>query len=602
MILGSVSFSHDGIVFPIAERIRKMTDYEGLTFHQVSCEGLAGGYYLNHRLPHTTAGLFYTDKENDILVLLSGSVYNKEELCNLVNITGPVTDPELIALLFRCEGPDFVRRLNGDFAIFILRQKLKQAYLFRDQAGIRPMAWAIDQKSLCFSSDTIGLCRAFSDTKAIDIDYLLGFFKYIDYRKTPDKNVKRLLPGHYLHYSEKGIELTRYWYPERIKIAKNLSYDLMLSELDTILRDSVKIRCDSRFTAGAHVSSGLDSGIVSGLARRECSRQGKFYGFSWSPHEADHSEIKYDERDLVVRFCEKTGITPVFSDLSPDRFTQIISSLYGNPGLFYEDRTAEQAAELGTNLLFSGWGGDEFISTGDRGVEQDLLAGLKLKVFFRRNPVRPLRNFIKNQLLYVIYPALGVLDRVTAKSFRDDARYLKKAFTRSDGRAIRNFYFHTSRRRMHLRMLQFYHLQRRCESWMINGYRTGVEYRYPLLDKRIIEYMLKVPSELLCRTNQFRPLLRELGKDILTDEIRLNYSKTDPVSISYTRELYKASALSSMDEASEWRDNSYLSFIDFGLLDQDIRAFRESPDRVNGKVFFKALVNIKAVNEISKNY
>ncbi len=35
----------------------------------------------------------------------------------------------------------------------------------------------------------------------------------------------------------------------------------------------------------------------------------------------------------------------------------------------------------------------------------------------------------------------------------------------------------------------------------MNGFRKGVEYRYPLLDKRIIEYMLKVPSELLCKTD-----------------------------------------------------------------------------------------------------
>ena len=270
--------------------------------------------------------------------------------------------------------------------------------------------------------------------------------------------------------------------------------------------------------------------------------------------------------------------------------------------MFYEDRTVEQASGLGINLLLSGLGGDEFISTGDRGVEQDLLAGLKLETFFRRNPVRPFRKFIKNQLLYVIYPALGVLDKGTAKSFRDDARYLRKPFGNSDRGAIRNFFFHVSRRQMHLRMLQFYHLQRRCENWMVTGYHHGMEYRYPLLDRRIIEYMLKVPSELLCITNQFRPLLRELGKDILTEEIRMNISKTDPVSWSYTRDLFRTAALSYMGSLANGGSILISSFLDFGLLARDIEQYNESGDLADDMTFFKALVTIKAVHEFTKRY
>lgn len=155
---------------------------------------------------------------------------------------------------------------------------------------------------------------------------------------------------------------------------------------------------------------------------------------------------------------------------------------------------------------------------------------------------------------------------------------------------------------MHLRMLQFFHLQRRCENWMVTGYRHGVEYRYPLLDRRIIEYMLKVPSEILCRTNAFRPLLRELGKDILTEEIRLNISKTDPVSWSYTRDLFRTAALSYMGELGEWKANPDLGFLDFGLLARDIEKYNESGDLADDMTFFKALVTIKAVHEFTKRY
>ncbi len=283
-------------------------------------------------------------------------------------------------------------------------------------------------------------------------------------------------------------------------------------------------------------------------------------------------------------------------------FTGIVSEFYYNHGHFSEDNTIRQAVKPGTNLLFSGWGGDEFVSTGERGVSLDLLRGLHFRIFFRRNPIKNFRNFVKNQLFYVVYPAFNILDRNIKKSFSDDARYIRKAFKKSDRKAIRNFYFHTSRHQLHLRMLRFYHLQDRCESWMLNGYRNGIEYRYPLLDRRIIEYMLKVPTLLLCKNNNFRPLLRELGRDLLPEEVRWNWSKNDPVWWSHMKSLYKESSALFMEEADRWKDNTELDFIDFDLLFSDIGKYKHDPGSIDGLVLFRALVYIKAIHEFTSVY
>lgn len=597
MIFGSLSFSNNRNASSVVERFREVTDNEQLIFYPVIYMDFIGGYFLHPRLPYKYTDLYFFDATHDIIVLMSGSVYNRTEIYKLFNIDVQVPDPERISLLFMKEGPAFVEKLNGDFSIFLLIPGKREAYLFRDHVGIRPFAWMLDKQTLFFSSDINGLCRALSNGRAVDRDFLLGYFKYIDYRKTPDKRVKKILPGHFLHFSEAGTKINKYWYPKKIRVDKKLKYSQMLSDLKILLWDAVKIRCDNRFNAGTHVSSGIDSGIVAALARKEYPHQEKFYGFSWSPHDFNHVEVKYDERELVFKSCEKSDILPVFSNMNIDNFPAVISSFYCNPGVFYEYKTIEQALEFNTNLIFSGWGGDEFISTGDRGVEQDLLRTLQLRTFFRRNPLRPFRKFIKNQLYYVLYPALGILDKGTAGSFREEARYIKKPFKKSDRKAIRNFYFHSSRHQLHLRMLRFYHLQNRCESWAINGYRNGIEYRYPLLDKRIIEYMLRVPSELLCKTDHFRPLLREIGKGILPEEVRQNLSKTDPVSWAFTQELFRISALLFMKEIDKWKTNPDLHFIDFDLLTKDINKFDEQPDKVNTRALFRALVFIKAIHE-----
>jgi asparagine synthase (glutamine-hydrolysing) len=575
---------------------------EALRFYHVDTEGFAGGFALHDRLPLKNRNIYFHDPESDILVLFSGYIYNRTEISGFSDIQATDPEPLVAARMFLNEGPDFIKRLNGDFAIFICRPALRRAYLFRDHAGIRPLSYAISDGNLCFSSDTRELCRFIEAGAAPDRFWLTGLFRYIDFFRTPSPGVKRLPPGHYLEFSREGSRLTRFWNPQKIRTDPKMQYETMLSDLQALLHDAVAIRCDRRFTAGAHVSSGLDSGIVATLARREYASQSSFYGYSWSPADFSAAEIPYDERDLVRSLCDAAGIIPVFSELTRDHFFRNIGRHFYNGGFYIEEETVRQASASGTNLIFSGWGGDEFISTGDRGIETDLLRHLSLRTWLRRNPVRPLKRFVRYFLEYTLYPALGILHPAIARSFARDARYLKKGYRRSERKALRNFYFHTSRRQMHLRYLSFYHLQERCETWTTMGYRTGVEYRYPLLDRRIIEYMIRVPSELLCRTEFFRPLLRILGEEILPDDVRLNNSKKDHLFSAWWNELLRDAALRVIEETASWSRNPDLGFIDFGILETDIEHYKSNPDRGDYRLLFKSLVNIKALHEFTVEF
>jgi asparagine synthase (glutamine-hydrolysing) len=603
MILGSFTLSLQGGAAPVTERIVNATAYGELVFHRVTLGAFDGGYYLHPRLPSGQRDIYYLDKGSDIMVLLSGAVYNRHELSRMYDDVGEADlDPHLVAVMFLREGPGFVEKLNGDFAIFILRPAGREVFLFRDHVGVMPLAYTVDGQTLSFSSDIAGLSRAVSAGRAPDIEFLLSYFRFTDRRRAPDGRVSKLLPGHFLRFSAEGTVVTEYWKPGRISIDHRLQHRQMLSDLTAIVHDAVRIRCDHRYTAGAHVSSGIDSGIVSVLARREYSQQERFYGFSWSPADFAAGDTEYDERDIVTTSCDRTGIVPLFSDMSAAVFPMVVSSYDENRAHFSEDRNLAQAVEAGVNLIFSGWGGDEFISTGDRGIETDLLRGLHLRTFFRRSRINRPGLFIRDLLFYVVCPALGVLDRGTARSFRHDARYIRKAYRRNDREALKNFYFHTSRHQMHLRMLQSYHIQERCEVWAVSGYHRGVEYRYPLLDRRIIEYMLKVPSMLLCMTDHFRPLLRETGEGVLPGEVRWNWSKTDPVYRAFMSELFREAADSFMEEVHAWKENPDLYFVDFDLLTEDIKRYKEHPDAVETKVLFRTLVYIKGIHEFSKKY
>jgi asparagine synthase (glutamine-hydrolysing) len=588
-----------GVPSPIPAFFSSYDKVAGIRFFPVEAEGFSGGFMLHERLPVRESDVCHNDHQNDLLVLFSGYIYNRKELAGHFGFDAGDTEALMAARMFMQEGPAFVSRLNGDFAIFICRPAGRKAYLFRDQAGIRPMAWSLLDGGLAFSTDTRELCRVAGAGRGPDRRFLTGFFRYIDYTVTPCNRVKRLLPGHYLEYSEEGTRVTQYWDPARIATDRSLRHDKVLSDLRSLLEDAVTIRCDSRFTAGAHVSGGLDSGMVAVLARRRYAQQSSFPGYSWSPAEYEAGEIPYDEREMVRSICATAGMTPVFQEITPGAFLRHIERFYYNGGFFIEEGLAAQAAANGTNLIFSGWGGDEFISTGDRGIETDLLRGLKLAAYFRRNPVRPLRRFVKYFLEYTLYPALGILSPAVARSFARDAMYLREPYRKSEREALRNFYFHTSRRQMHLRYLRFYHLQDRCETWTTMGFRLGTEYRYPLLDRRIIEYMISVPSVVLSAPGRFRPLARELAKDMLPEAVVLNNNKKDHLYSAWGEEMMKKTALSVAGEADLWRENPDLGFIDFPLLESDITRYGTDPDGVDSRALIRALVYIKAVHHFS---
>lgn len=597
MIFGAFSFSSKLSATTIPH-----SGSDGRSGEMVMCpyvtDGFNGGFYLNDRLPRESGDFLFYDHGADTEVLMWGSIYNREELIRLSGLNHDLSDPELAGRLFIIEGPDFIRKLNGDFALFIRQPAAGRAYLFRDHLGIRPLAWARKEDVIYFSSDVTDLCRTLSNGERVDPEYLMPFFRYIDLRLTPCSNVRKVLPGHYLEFTRESIRATRYWSPCVIKEDPSLTHERVKAELGAIARDAITIRCDSKYRAAAHVSGGLDSCFVAAHARREYQQQDDFPGYSWSPEVFDLAgDLKHDERELVRKFCDLTGVRAVFSRMSPEDYRRFIGSISDNHGVFAERHTLEQAASDGVNLIFSGWGGDEFISTGSAAIEADLFFKMKLRLFFRRNPVFPVRRFLRRILYCIVLPVLRIHERSVARAFRDDTRYLKRPFRRSDRQAVSRFHFNVSRRIHHLGMLEFYHLQQRCESWAVNGYRQGVEYRYPLLDRRIVEYMLAVPSAVLCETDYYRPLLRVLGEDVLPPEVRNNYSKNDPVYRAFMNRLTEDAAAVYMDETNSWKLNPDLHFIDFNRLEADVAEYRSGSGDSDQRLLLRALVYIKALHE-----
>ena len=79
-----------------------------------------------------------------------------------------------------------------------------------------------------------------------------------------------------------------------------------------------------------------------------------------------------------------------------------------------------------------------------------------------------------------------------------------------------------------LRELYLGHLEYRIEAWANAGAKSGIEYRYPLLDRRLISLALRLPSELYFQQGWQRFILRHTMKNILPERVCWNKTKQYP--------------------------------------------------------------------------
>jgi asparagine synthetase B (glutamine-hydrolysing) len=85
------------------------------------------------------------------------------------------------------------------------------------------------------------------------------------------------------------------------------------------------------------------------------------------------------------------------------------------------------------------------------------------------------------------------------------------------------------RKHFMLNFIQLYHLPDRMDAWCMNAEKVGIEYRYPLLDKDLLDFWFSIPIEYTYRGFESRILYKEALKGILTEKIRLKTKRNEGV-------------------------------------------------------------------------
>ena len=184
-------------------------------------------------------------KDGNLILAVNGEIYNHQEIrSKYENSYEFVThsDCEVILPLYREKGPAFIEELNGIFA-FAIYDKENDCYLIaRDHIGIVPlyMGW-----------DLFGNFYVASELKALE-----GVCN----------KIQEFLPGHYL-YSKDGV-MKRWYKRDWTEYSAVENNTTSISELKSALEAAVHRQLMSDVPYGVLLSGGLDSSIVSAIAKK----------------------------------------------------------------------------------------------------------------------------------------------------------------------------------------------------------------------------------------------------------------------------------------------------------------------------------------------
>ena len=142
--------------------------------------------------------------DGDICVVQNGEILNHLELRAELERDGvrfrTGCDTEVLPHLYLRDGPEFVSRLRGMFAIALWDRRRRRLLLARDRFGIKPLYYARRDGRISFASELKALLRQPDFSREVDPEALHSFlaFNSIPAPLTIFRAARKLAPGHLL--------------------------------------------------------------------------------------------------------------------------------------------------------------------------------------------------------------------------------------------------------------------------------------------------------------------------------------------------------------------------------------------------------------------
>ncbi|MFH0757924.1 MAG: asparagine synthase-related protein [Bacteroidota bacterium] len=522
-------------------------------------EYIAFGHQILHTTPESVNEVLpYFDSKTKCCINADARIDYREELINKLDkpslSNANCADSLLILESYYKWGKECLCHLYGDFVFAIWDPKAGELFCARDQMGCRPLYYHIGVDSFIFSNDI----KAFHPIKTADMivrdDWILESMTNMgsNNSNSPFKGINRLEAAHYLTISLNDFKKTQYWNLEELLSNKQDNKN-EISCFKDAFTNAVLERTRSIRNIGSELSGGLDSSGVSAFTSKYCAKLGiNHYVLSHNlPKNTEKQDFPFQDesfysdllckrlkidKNINVTGYNKGAIHAVFDHLL--LFKAPISEGFS----MMSDLLYKKAFENDIGVLISGYGGDQGVSS---------QANWILYEYARTNKWKRLRNELKNiSRLQNLSPGISMLKLFVKSKYpaaEDFLRYfafkrdiLSKKFNScainsvlERRYALKTRFLKYEKQRNQdnglmnsINSLHNYHFQLRLESSYAAAISKGIEYRYPLLDLKLLKAYMGLPMSQKFQNGIGRYAFRQAIKNVVPEEITWRNDKS----------------------------------------------------------------------------
>ena len=306
-------------------------------------------------------------------IVFNGEIYNykalRDELIEQGRSFQTASDTEVILQLYDRDGPDFVKRLRGMFAIVLWDERSGGMLLARDPLGIKPLYVADDGGTLRVASQVKALLADRTVDTRPDPAGHVGFFLWgsVPEPYTLYRGIRSLPAGHTQWIDRNGVQAPRaYWsLIDTLTRAPALSASAAARRelLREALIDSLRHHFVADVPVGVFLSAGLDSTTIAALAAEDGARNLRTLTLGFREFEGrENDETRLAELVAMQRNTHHTTRWVLGREFAEERAALIEAmdqpSIDGTNTYF----VAKAAHEAGLKVALSGLGGDEIFA------------------------------------------------------------------------------------------------------------------------------------------------------------------------------------------------------------------------------------------------
>lgn len=456
-------------------------------------------------------------------------------------------DELVLEYLFSMNLDSILEHIRGDFVLVLYDKKIQNLICVRDQLGMRPFYYIRDLQYFCFTND-IGLFKEIPGFSFnMDDQWIADSLSKVKSEKyrTPYKGIHRLIPGNILTI---GNEVTTkpYWSLNSNKDYSELDFETATDLFSEKFSDAIIRRLGGSNIIGSELSGGLDSsGVTAYILKNWTSDKHSLYplshvlsedGMHGGFHFQDESEFSNAlVKDLNIKdhiLC--SGINAGILSTMKRSILNLGAPTQANFHLF-SDILLEKAKQNGVDRLFSGFGGDEGVSSNAAGFFHELIL-LRQHDQFRdecqnylaRKGVGSFRSAFMCEGYYNLEPLIdifmGFKTRRRMKAVMSALDVIDSQFYETMNirkRVFDKYMFpkeNTVKERQISQVLQN-HVSHRLESSYLTARSYGIEYVYPLWDIDLLQFYLDLPIGFKYRDGKGRAIYRESLKGLVPEKI-----------------------------------------------------------------------------------